>query len=125
MKEELCKLDIQCSKFKPSLCYYQNSNSLDGILIIDVNDFCWGWTENCRDSIIRPLKYIFPIGTGFEQSFRYLGLNIIQKQNFKIKASSSMKLNLRERMKNKLDPLNENELRSYQTLIGQLSWIAN
>ena len=89
MKEELCKLDIQCSKFKPSLCYYQNSNSLDGILIIDVNDFCWGWTENYRDSIIRPLKYIFPIGTGFEQSFRYLGLNIIQKQNFKITLDQS------------------------------------
>ena len=28
-------------------------------------------------------------------------------------------------MTNKSDPLNENELKSYQTLIGQLSWIAN
>ena len=28
-------------------------------------------------------------------------------------------------MTNNSDPLNENELKSYQTLIGQLSWIAN
>ena len=28
-------------------------------------------------------------------------------------------------MKNKSDPVNENELKSYQTLIWQLSWIAN
>ena len=27
-------------------------------------------------------------------------------------------------MKNKSDPLNENELKSYQTLIGQLFWTA-
>ena len=30
-----------------------------------------------------------------------------------------------ERMKNKSDPFNENELKSYRTLIGQLSWIAS
>ena len=28
-------------------------------------------------------------------------------------------------MTNNSNPLNENELKSYQTLIGQLSWIAN
>ena len=73
MKEEFCKLDIQCSKFKPSFCYYQNSNSLDGILIIDVNDFSRGWAENFRDSIIRPLKYIFPIGTDLNKVLGILG----------------------------------------------------
>ena len=33
VKEELCKLGIQCNKFESSLFYYQNNNSLDGILI--------------------------------------------------------------------------------------------
>ena len=83
MKEELCKLGIQCSKFESSSFYYQNSNSLDGILHVD--DFCWGGKENFRDiCIIRPLKKIFSRGTEFEQSFKYLGLNITQKQNFNI-----------------------------------------
>ena len=84
MKEELCKLGIQCSKFKPSLFYYQNNNSSDWILINHVDDFCWGGTENFRDSIIEPLKNIFSLGTEFEQSFFYLELNITQKQNFNI-----------------------------------------
>ena len=39
VKEELCKLGIQCSKFEPSL-FYQNSNSLGGTLITHVDDFC-------------------------------------------------------------------------------------
>ena len=46
--------------------------------------FVGGGRENFRDSIIRPLKNIFSIGTEFGQSFRYLGLNITQKQNFNI-----------------------------------------
>ena len=84
VKEELCKLGIQCSKSELSLFYYQNNNSLDGILITHVDDFCWGGAKNFRDSIIRPSKNNFSIGTEFEQSFRYLGLNITQKQNFNI-----------------------------------------
>ena len=84
MKEELCKLGILCSTFESSLFYYQSNNSLDGILITHVDDFCWGGAKNFRDSIIRPSKDNFPIGTEFEQSFRYLGLNITQKQNFNI-----------------------------------------
>ena len=84
VKEELWKLGIHCSKFEPSLFYYQNNDSLDGILITHVDDFCWGGTENFRDSILKALKNIFSIGTEFEQSFRYLGLSITQKQNFNI-----------------------------------------
>ena len=68
VKEELCKLGIQCSKSELSLFYYQNNNSLDGILITHVDDFCWGGTKHFRDSITRPLKNIFSIGTEFEQS---------------------------------------------------------
>ena len=114
------------------LFYYQNNNSLDGILITHVDDFCWGGTENFRDSTIRSLKNIFPIGTESEQSFRYLGLNITQKQNFNITVDQIQLIHEiksveipRERLKNKSDPLNENELKSYWTLTGQLSWIAN
>ena len=66
MKEGLFELGIQCSKFEPSLFYYQNSKRLDGTLITHVDDFCLGGTENFRDSIIRPLKNIFSIGTEFE-----------------------------------------------------------
>ena len=68
MKEELCKLGILCSTFESSLFYYQSNNSLDGILITHVDDFCWGGTKHFRDSITRPLKNIFSIGTEFEQS---------------------------------------------------------
>ena len=71
-------MGIHCSKFEPSLFYYQNNNSLDGILITHVDDFCWGGTEKFRDSIIRSLKNIFPIGIESAQSFSYLGLIITQ-----------------------------------------------
>ena len=113
-------MGIHCSKFEPSLFYYQNNNSLDGILITHVDDFCWGGTENFRDSIIRSLKKFFPIGTESEQSFTYLGLNITQKQNFNITLDQIQLIHEiksveipRERLKNKSDPLNENELKSY------------
>ena len=120
MYEELCKLGIKCCKFEPSLIYYQNNNSLDRILITHVDDFCWGGTENFKDSIIRSLKNIFPIGTESEQSFRHLGLNITQKQNFNITLDQIQFIHEiksveipQERLKNNSDPLNENELKSY------------
>ena len=125
VKKELCKLGIQCSKFETSVFYYQNKNSLDGIVITHVDDFCWGGTENFRDSIIRPLINILSIGTEFEQIFRYLGLNITQKQNFNITLDQIQFINeiksveiLRKKMKNKSDLLNENELKSFKTLTG-------
>ena len=68
--EKLCKLGIQCNNH--SLCYYQNNNILDGILISHVDDICWGGIENFKDNIIRPLKNIFSIGTEFEQSLGIL-----------------------------------------------------
>ena len=75
VKEELCKLGIQCCKFEPCL---------DGILITHVDDFCWGGRENFRGSIIRQLKHILSMGTEFEHTFRYLGLKITQKHYFNI-----------------------------------------
>ena len=42
--DELGKLGIQCSKFEPSLFYYQNNNSLDEILINHVVH-CLGGTK--------------------------------------------------------------------------------
>ena len=63
MKKELCKLGIQCSKFETSVFYYQNNNSLDGIVITHVDDFCWGETENFREHY--KTINIFSIGTKF------------------------------------------------------------
>ena len=84
-----------------------------------VDYFCWEGTGDFRDRIIRPLKNIVFIGTEFEQSFRYLGLNIIQ-QNFNITLDQIQFIHkiksveiLRERVNNKSDPLNKNELKSY------------
>ena len=39
-----------------------------------------GVGETFRDSIVKPLKNVFSLGTEFEQTFRYLGLNMTQKQ---------------------------------------------
>ena len=41
-----------------------------------------------------------------------------------IKSLETLREKERERVENKSDPLNENDLKSYRTLIGQLSWIA-
>ena len=102
------------------LIFYQNNSNLNGILITHFDGFCWRGTESFRDSIVSPLNNIFSTGTEFEQTFRYLGLNITQKQNFNVVLDQihfiheikSIEIP-HEGMKNKSDPLNESKLKSY------------
>ena len=68
----------------------------------------------------KTVKKISSIETAFERTFRYLELNITQKQNFSITFDQIQFIHETksveippERMKNKSDPLNENELKSY------------
>ena len=103
-----------------------------GQSITHVDDFCWRGTDNFKNKVIDPLKTVFAIGTEFEKTFKYLGLNITQTKNFNINLDQIQFIDeinqieiSRERTKNKSDKLTDDELKSYRTLIGQLSWAAN
>ena len=132
VKEELCNLGVQCSRVEPSLFFWHFNNRLEGLLISHVDDFCWGRTDNFKNKVIDPLKTVFAIGTEFEKTFKYLGLNITQKKKYNINIDKIQFIDeinqieiSRERTKNKSDKLTDDELKSYRTLIGQLSWAAN
>ena len=62
-----------------SALFYWNKNSqLQGIIIIHVDDFLWGGTNEFENKIINKLRDTFLVGSEDENSFKYVGIQIKQ-----------------------------------------------
>ena len=75
---------------------------------------------------------MFSVGTENVKIFKYLGFDIIQNNKYDISLSQTkfideIKKNeiTRDRSKQKHLDLNEEELKSFKALIGQLLWASN
>ena len=128
VKEELDKPRVKYSSFEPALFFWHFKNELRGLFITHADDFCWGGTENFQQIVIEPLrKVLFSVGTENVKIFKYLGFDIIQNNKYDISLSQTkfideIKKNeiTRDRSKQKHLDLNEEELKSFKALIGQL-----
>ena len=62
-----------------SALFYWNKNSqLQGIIIIHVDDFLWGGTNEFENKIINKLRDTFLVGSEDENSFKHVGIQIKQ-----------------------------------------------
>ena len=131
VKAELIRLGIKMCKLDPALFYWHCDGRIAGIICLHVDDFLWGGNEHFESVFANKLKSIFKIGVISEDlSFKYCGINIDQtedcitvSQNDYI--SSMCQVHLPS--KGTLDRsrlLNEDEKRSFRSIVGQLNWIS-
>ena len=124
--EELTKLGVTVSKYDKALFIWKFEDSVQGIILVHVDDFLWSGTSKFQTQVIKPLKDIFTISKESDCSFKYVGINIEQKisflsinQNKYINSIKAIEINNAAQTDRKADKL---EKRNYRALVGQLNW---
>ena len=128
VREELKKLKVTVSKYDAGLFFYHIKGDLHGILVTHVDDFLWGGSHKFVENVIKTLHNVFIVGTVNKYAFKYLGLNLKEKES-SIDISQKEYIEqiqpmTYEKSKTKHDKLDQIEVRNLRTLIGQLNWIA-
>ena len=129
--EKLKDLNVHPCKHDPAVFRYFSQGNLKGIISTHVDDFFYCGDADFHENIITALKSMFSIKTEHDSSFKYLGLNVVQNEtDFSITIdqeeyiSSLEKININS--ENPPDmPLNDDQLKNFFCLIGQLMWVAN
>ena len=67
--------------FDNSLSVWYNEGRLEGIICTYVDDFLWTGTENFETNIIQGIRSKFLIGSSGSSMFKYVGLNVISKND--------------------------------------------
>ncbi|XP_066911985.1 uncharacterized protein [Clytia hemisphaerica] len=130
VKEVLASLGARCCKHDAGLFYSHKNGSLQGIIVIHVDDFFWGGTMDFVQKVIQPFKQTFEIGTEETGSFKYLGLNITQTKNGiqieQTRYCQSIKPIpvSKERKTQRNLPLGSGETKQLRMLVGQMNWAA-
>ena len=70
------------SKFDDPFFFWHRNGKVQGLICCHVDDFFWGGTNDFEKTVIQKLKESFVISPEELESFKYLGLNIVQKNDF-------------------------------------------
>ena len=91
----------------------------------------WGGNENFKINAIDNLKNTFMFGSEETKAFTYLGIQLIQNDDFSLTINqnnytdciSEIKLS-NDRLKEKNSLLSNEEITSFRSAVGQLNWVA-
>ena len=131
VKDELIKLGANVSSVDPGLFFWKEHYKLVGIFACHVDDMIWGGNENFKINVIDNLKNTFMFGSEETKAFTYLGIRLIQNDDFSLTINqnnyidciSEIKLS-NERLKEKNSLLSREEKTAYRSAVGQLNWVA-
>ena len=109
---------------------WYNQGHLEGLFIMQVDDFLYSGTENFKKTIINKIQEKFKVGKHMEGNFKYVGFDIIQteegiisEQNNYINSIQPIPISPK-RKSEKYAELNQEEISELRAVIGQLSWVA-
>ena len=129
VREELVRLGMKTSRYDPAMFLWKKGDTLEGIVCIHVDDFCWGGSKQFEEIVISKLKKDFLVGTTDTGNFKYVGLDIKQeKEGIKldqenyIKSLHQIEISQRKSQRKNMN-LNEEEMHQFRSLVGQLNWI--
>ena len=131
VKGVLLKAGAVKSKFDYSVFYWQKDGKLEGIISCHVDDFFWGGTKSFKICVINLLKKSSVNRQEEFISFKYVCLNIEQRQGciYLDQQMYTDKLKevvfSRERRMSKESPLTTEEARQLRGLAGQLNWASS
>ena len=122
VKAYLLSIGLVMSKADSALFYYYKDNNLIGMIAIHVDNFLWSGTTDFERNFIWKLRNMFVIGKENQSIFKYLGINLIEKDSDitigQINYSENIKpINLTNNDINSKDRL--------QSHIGKLLWISS
>ena len=130
VKEELLRSGAKLCPFDNSLFVWYNEGRLEGIICTYVDNFLWTGTKNFETNIIQGIRSKFLIGSSGSSMFKYVGLNVISKNDsivvdqFHYSSSlSPVKISDTRAMQKTYD-LSDHEKSEYRGLVGQLNWLA-
>ena len=81
VKAYLLSIGLVMSKADPALFYYHKDNNLIGMIAIHVDNFLWSGTTDFERNFISKLRNMFVIGKENQSIFKYLGINLIEKDS--------------------------------------------
>ena len=129
IREELLKLNCQCSQADPSVFFFRSSG-LEGLMISHVDDFIWAGTNKFVSEVIDRIKTIFSISAEDSTAFRYIGIDIFQDKTGIFANQAKYVEELQEidvkhiKKEDKYLPVNELERKQLRSVIGQLNWLS-
>ena len=111
--------------------YSKSGNPRFGMLILHVDDACYGGTGTVFQQPMEQLKQTLTIGAERQDDFTFLGRHVVQKQDFTIEIDQheyvmqleKIKLT-KERISKPTSKLTDKELHDYRSIVGQLAWPA-
>ena len=81
VKEVLLKAGAEKHKLDDSIFFWHRNGKVQGLICCHVDDFFWGGTNNFEKTVIQKLNESFVTSPEELESFKYLGLNIVQKND--------------------------------------------
>ena len=126
----LLKLGCVQLKTDPAGFYWYHNGQLEGVFLMHVDDYLWGGTINFANKVISKLCTEFMVGQQSSEIFKYIGLEVKQdekgitlSQNEYLKSIQPIQISP-GRANQKADPCNEDEIKKYRSLVGQINWLS-
>lgn len=128
LSSELKRLGLEQSKLDHTLYMYFENKVLGGMILTHVDDFLYCGADDFEKKVMIPLSKRFAVGSKDEKDFKYIGLHIIQEDNFDIFVDQndySESIITQSVVKNKNIDLTSEEYTKFRALVGALQWLVN
>ena len=130
LNETLIELGMKACSMDRAV-YRFGRNSIQGIIMVHVDDILYSGDKIFLEKVIFPFKKIFKISREDSVAFKYLGINITRhKDCLTIDQKEYLKamkpdLLTEEYLKDKTRQANHEERHIFKQAVGQLGWITN
>ena len=128
MSSELKRLGLVQSNLDHTLYLYFENKELRGMILTHVDDFLYCGADGFEEKVMIPLSKRFVVGSRDEKDFKYIGLHIVQEENFEIFVDQndySESIIIQGGVKNKNIDLTSEEYTRFRALVGALQWLVN
>ena len=129
--EELRDLGGVLSRYDQSLFLWHVNGSLDGIVVLHVDDFIYCGSDSWLVSVVMQIEEKFEVGRQSYNTFKYLGLMVKQNSEFITVDQQAYTESLKplvisaERARQIDEPLTKNEVAQLKSLSGQILWASS
>ena len=128
LSSELKRLGLEQSNLDHTLYMYFENKVLKGMILTHVDDFLYCGADGFEEKVMIPLSKRFVVGSRDEKDFKYIGLHIVQEENFDIFVDQndySESIITQSVVKNKNIDLTSEEYTKFRALVGALQWLVN
>ena len=122
-------LGCEQSCYDPALFFFRKNNRVIGFLISHIDDFLHAGEADFEAEVMNKLRERFVAGKLENKNFQYVGFHMAQtKEGIMLDQANYLdNLDIPEkssrRLSRKNDPLSEQEMTEYRSLVGRLNWI--